>query len=94
MAKKKNFWYVIVMTGEGAKFVTKVDWSHKTAEWDKVGKPLEMSEAWDKDIAFGLMANFFNAYAVCAPIELEHQPYRYADGQFEWKENDKKEGEK
>ena len=29
------------------------------------------------------------AFAVCSPIELDTQPYRYSDGHFEWVENEK-----
>lgn len=91
--KKKNYWYVLVLTNEGAKFVTKVEHHPKVAHWDEKEKPLELSESMAKDLAFGLMANFYLAYPVCAPIELDQQPYRYKEGHFKWVWNEAKEGE-
>ena len=85
MAKKKNYWYVFIMTEQGPVFVTKVNQSDKTAEWDKGEKPLEMSESMSKDLAMGLQLNFHLAYAVCHRFELETQPYRYDLGSFVWK---------
>ena len=94
MAKKKNFWYVLVLTNEGPKFVTKVNNLNKTAEWDKLAKPLDFSEVYAKDLALGLMMNWFTAYPICAPIELDHQPYRYNEGHFEWVKNEEPKEEK
>ena len=90
--KKKNYWYVIVMTDEGPKFVTSLG-DHHTAYWDEKEKPYEMSETWAKDVATGLMVNFFTAFPVCAPVEIDHQPYRYEKYHIEWKENEKGEDE-
>ena len=87
MAKKKNHWYVLVMTDEGPKFVTKINHSDKTAEWDVNEKPLEMSDSVAKDLAFGLMCNFFTAFPVCLPIEWESHPYNYAEYHIEWASN-------
>lgn len=91
-SKKKNFWYVLVLASDGPAFVTAVHRSDKTAEWNKTDKPLELGEYWAKDLAFGLMCNFFTAYPVCIPVEMETQPYRYNIGHFEWV-SDKKEKE-
>lgn len=84
MAKKKNFWYVLVMTGGGPVFVTKVNHSDKTAEWHKDEKPLEMGEYMAKDLAMGLQCNLNSAFAVSNFYELESQPYRYELGEFTW----------
>lgn len=89
MAKKQYYWYVLVITNDGAKFVTKTNYGNKTAEWNMLEKPLEMTQNAAKDLSFGLMVNFFQAYAVCSPIELSYQPYRYESGHFEWVENEK-----
>ena len=91
MAKKQNYYYVLVLTNEGAKFVTKVNWSNKTAEWNKLEKPLEMSKETAKDLTMGLQLNFNNAFMVCNGYEISCQPYRYDKGNFVWKwskEND------
>ena len=90
MAKKKSFWYVLVMTESGPTFVTKINHSDKTAEWNKDEKPLEMGEYMAKDLAMGLCANMHMSYAVCHFYELENQPYRYEMGKFKW-ENKKDE---
>lgn len=82
--KKKNYWYVMVMTGSGPVFVTKVNHSDKTAEWYKDEKPFEMGEFMAKDLSMGLMCNMTSAYPICAPIKIEHQPYLYSHGQFKW----------
>jgi len=87
--KKKNFWYVIVMTNNGPVFVTKINRSDKTAEWHKDEKPLEMGESVAKDLAMGLMCNMTSAYAVYNFYELDHQPYLYNRGQFKWEPNKK-----
>ena len=84
MAKKKNFWYVLVLANGGPTFVTAVNHSNKTAHWNKSEAPLEMEMFWAKDLALGLMLNFHMAYVVCSPIEIKEQPYRYEKGHFEW----------
>ena len=91
--KKKNYWYVLVMTDNGPVFVTSVEYSSKTAHWNKLEKPLEMDMSSAKDLCFGLTLNFHMSFAVCLPYDLDTQPYRYNMGQFEWKENEEKEEE-
>lgn len=82
--KKKNFWYVLVMTETGPAFVTNVDRSDKTAWWHKDESPLELGEFFAKDLTLGLNCNGHSAYAVCHRIELDHQPYLYNIGHLEW----------
>lgn len=86
--KKTNYWYVLVLTESGAKFVTKI-LPKKWCEWDELGAPLEMSQSMAKNLATGLMLNFNTAFPVCSPIELDKQPYNYKDYKIEWvkKEN-------
>lgn len=86
--KKKNFWYVMVMTGTGPVFVTSVNHAEKMAHWDKDKNPMELGEFTAKDLAMGLMCNMTSAYPVCAPIEIDHQPYLYSHGQFKWEESE------
>lgn len=88
MAKQTNFWYILVLTDNGAKFVTE-KCNRKYVRWDEDKKPLEFSQMEAKEIAKGLMLNWHIAFAVCSPIELDTQPYRYSDGHFEWVENEK-----
>lgn len=85
-SKKSNFWYVMVLTNTGAKFVTDVDYRDKTAHWIETDKPLELSMSTASDLAKGLMCNGYLAFAVKNFFELEEQPYRYAQGCFKWVE--------
>ena len=93
MANKKNYWYVLVMTDNGPTFVTSVDYSSKTAHWDKVEKPLEMEKSRAQDLAIGLNLNFHSSFAVCQPFEIDSQPYRYDKGKFVWSWNEEEEEE-
>ena len=90
MTKKKNYYYVLVFTNSGPVYVTSVDYSDKTAMWDKKEKPLEMGEYRAKDLAMGLCANFNLAVAVNSFYELDSQPYLYSIGEFEWKSKEEK----
>lgn len=85
MAQKKNHWYIMVLTNEGPKFVTKAEYyPTKICEWDKNGTPLEMTKEAAQEITVGLCLNFHLAYAVCQPFEIDHQPYFYEKGRFRW----------
>lgn len=85
MAKKQNFYYVMVMTDSGPAFVTDVDRKNKVAHWNKTDKPLEMGKYWAEDLTLGLNLNWHLAYTICSKFELETQPYLYNKGEFEWK---------
>ena len=93
MAQKKNWYYVLVMSDEGPVFVTKINYADKTAEWNKLEKPLEMEQSRAKDLALGLNLNFHAAFVVCQPFEIDSQPYRYSKWHIEWKENEESEDE-
>lgn len=84
MAAAKNHYYVLVLTSAGPKFVTKLDYSTKYAEYDKLGKPLEMSKMQAEDIALGLNLNFITAFPITVKWEIGMQPYYYNKGHFEW----------
>ena len=85
MARKQTkWWYVIVCTGEGVKFVTDVSRSTKSATWDGKKTPFAMSEVWAQELARGLTWNGYNAYPICTDYEIYHQPYDYREGHFEW----------
>lgn len=88
-AKKKKHYYVLVMTEAGPKFVTKVNYGDKTAEWDYKEKPLELDKFWAEDLVLGLNLNFNQAYLVCQNREIETQPYRYDDYKIQWVEREK-----
>lgn len=77
MAKKKNYYYVLVFTNAGAVYVTGRNNSENVAYWNKEEKPLEMSRNVAEDLVFGLQCNCTNAVMVCNPRPIEAQPYRY-----------------
>lgn len=84
---KKNHYYVIVLTHEGAKFVTGTG-DHHTAYWDGEKKPMELGKNFAEDMVLGLSLNGFSAFTVVSKWELDHQPFRYSVGHFEWVYND------
>jgi len=85
MANKKYYYYVLVFTDEGPKYVTSVEYETKTASWDKTQKPKEFSMHEADNLVFGLICNMFSALTVKSPIELNTQPYRYDSYEIEWK---------
>ena len=91
MAKtnKKHFYYVLVFTNGGPVYVTSVNYSNKTAHWNKDEKPLEMTKSNAQDLSFGLNCNFIQAVVVEQFYELETQPYRYDAFEIEFKEKEK-----
>lgn len=89
MAKKKNYWYVIVLANDGPAFVTSI--KEKFAYWNKSEKPLEMGKSLAEDLAIGLRINGSSAFAVVSNFELDVQPFRYELGRFQWVYNEEKE---
>lgn len=90
MAKKKNYYYVLVFTNNGPVYVTSVDYSNKTARWDKLEKPLEFTKTSAESLVFGLNCNFTSAVVASVPFEMDYQPYRYSEYEFEVKEIENK----
>lgn len=86
MAKKKNHWYVLVMSDFGPIFVTNISYGDRTAEWSRLEKPLEMDKSRAEDLVVGLNLNFHLAFTVVMPFELDRQPYNYENWEIEWKE--------
>ena len=89
MAKKqKEYWYVLVMTMEGAKFVTSVNLNDNTAKYDGNEKPKRMIDKEDASyLAIGLTVNGMWSFPVCTGYEIDKQPFRYDLGHFVWEEN-------
>ena len=92
MANKKNYYYVLVMTNHGPVFVTGIP-ERRTAQWDKLEKPMEFSRDYARDVTIGLCVNGHMAYTVCQPYELNNQPYRYELGELEFKEKEEEGGD-
>ena len=85
---KKNYYYVLVCTSEGAKFVTGTG-EHHMAYWDVTKPPMDFSKTYAEDMVNGLMFNGFIAYLVVSPIKYSHHPYNYEEYECEWKEKEK-----
>ena len=69
----KYFYYVIVATEDGGKFVTKTDYATKTAYWDSNEKPLAFSKTQADDLALCLTLNFHLAFTLKSYHELQSQ---------------------
>ena len=89
--KKKVHYYVLVMTEKGPKFVTKINYGDRTAEWDYKEKPLEIEKVWAEDLARGLTWNGHTAFVVAQPWEIDYNPYRYDSYEIKWKKRKKEE---
>lgn len=85
MAKKTNYYYVLVITDHGPVFVTSVDNRNKVAHWNDAEVPKELGKYYAEDLAMGLNLNGTYALVVCNRFELDNQPYRYDMGGFEWR---------
>lgn len=69
----KYLYYVLVVTNEGGKFVTKVDNATKTAYWDSKEKPLAFTKTQADDLALCLSINFYPAFTLKSYHELKSQ---------------------
>ncbi len=85
MARKSNYWYVLVITDDGPVFVTDILKAKQAAEHDKCKPPMELDKVTAQDLAIGLSMNFTPAYAICNPFPIDAQPFRYDLGHLEWK---------
>ena len=84
MAKRKNHYYVLVMTNYGPVFVTSVDRTNRTAHWDATAAPLEFDKYWAEDLTMGLLCNGYTVFTVYSRIPQDTQAYIYDKGHFEW----------
>jgi len=87
MATRKNYYYVLVITDEGPKFVTSIP-ERNMAEYNMLEKPMTFSsKEFADDVSMGLTVNFNLAYTIVSKYEIEHQPCYYERGHFEWVNN-------
>lgn len=84
---KKNYYYVLVVTTSGPKFVTSVHHKDKMAEWNEEESPKELGKYLAEDITMGLNFNGHLAYTVHMPFEIENHPYRYDRAHIVWEDN-------
>ena len=85
MATKKNYYYILVMTGNGPIFVTGIK-PHHYAEYDRQKKPMLFEKVRAEDITQGLNLNFITAYMITSKWEIDTQPYNYKDYDIEFVE--------
>ena len=71
----KYFYYVVIATEDGAKFVTKTDYATKTAYWDSKEKPLAFSKTQADDLALCLTLNFYPAFTLKSYHEIKSQVF-------------------
>lgn len=84
MVKRKNHYYVLVMTNYGPIFVTSVDRSDKIAHWDAKAAPLEFDKYGAEELTMGLCCNGYTVFTVYSRIPQDTQAYIYDKGHFEW----------
>ncbi|MBR6380486.1 MAG: hypothetical protein IKS07_02255 [Lachnospiraceae bacterium] len=88
----KEHFYILVLTHEGPMYVTSFG-EGKVAHWDRMEKPLEVSENYGQQVVLGLNWNGSPAVLVNSMWEVETQPFLYGRGCFQWKYKDEdKEG--
>ena len=92
-SKKKNHYYVLVISNNGPVFVTKVNNANKTAEWNCMEKPMEFNKYWAEDLVLGLNLNFHKAFLVSHPIEIDCQPYNYEGYKVSFVERESEDGD-
>ena len=92
-SKKKYYYYVLVFTNEGPKYVTEILPNH-WCKWNENDAPLEMSASYAEDVYTGLCLNFNTAVLVKSRFEITHHPYRYEDFQIKFEKKNKDEEEK
>ena len=82
--KTTRYYYVLVFTDHGPVYVTSVNYSDKSARWEKDKAPYLFSKSGAEDLTFGLNCNFFNAVVVSSKYEIDCQPYNYRDYDFKF----------
>ena len=89
MATRKNYYYVLVLTDEGPKFVTSIP-ERNYAKYDKLEAPmLFTSRDFADDVSMGLTCNFIPAFTVVSKYEITSQSYHYEFGHFKWVNDEK-----
>ena len=92
----KKHTYILVFTEKGPKFVTKINYQDKTAEWKENEKPLDFSKdstkKYAENVLKGLLLNWLNSCLIYQDYEIDNQPYNYKHFKikFEEKEEEKK----
>ena len=71
--KQKHFYYIVVLSEQKAKFVTKLENATKCAHWNSNEKPLALSKQYAEDVAFCLNLNFYPAFVFMSFYEIEEQ---------------------
>ena len=89
MSKSEEYYYILVFTDKGPKFVTESDICMLECRWDGVTpKQFEREDA--AYMALILTRNGNYAVAIYSLYEIDTQPFDYEKGYFEWKMHDGK----
>ena len=86
MSRKKHYYYVLVFTNSGPKFVTKTNNMTRDAYWNLEDKPLAFSKDDAEFMAVALTWNGNYAVTVVSTYEIEGHPYNYEKYKIEWTE--------
>ncbi len=90
MSKKQHYYYILVFEVDGPAYVTGTIYENRCAEWHKDEVPKEFTKTIAKDICLGLNLNGFSSVVVDSFYKIDHQPYMYEMGCFEWKKEEAK----
>lgn len=93
MARKKYYYYVLVFTDAGPKYVTSIDSADRVAHWNVDEKPRSMTKDDAEFLAVALTWNGNSAVMVTSTYEIESHPYNYADYKIEFVEKEDAENE-
>lgn len=93
MARKKYYYYVLVFTDAGPKYVTSIDSVDKVAHWNVDEKPRSMTKDDAEFLAVALSWNGNHSVMVTSTYEIESHPYNYADYKIEFVEKEDAENE-
>ena len=86
MANKKSkvFYYLMVFTVTGPRYVTDINFVTKECHWKLGEKPLPFDKfEVAKDVMIGLCWNGHRSVVVALPFEEDGNPYNYMDYHFE-----------
>lgn len=77
MTKKKYYYYVLVFTNSGPKYVTKIDNNTREAYWHEEDKPFHMTKDDAEFLAMGLTLNGNSSVMITSTYKIDNHPYNY-----------------
>ena len=90
MTKKKYYYYVLVFTPVGPRYVTALDYYNKDAFWNVDDKPMVMTKDNAEFLAVALTWNGNHSVMVTSTYEIEGHPYNYSEYEIKWEKKEDK----